>query len=759
MIKKFGTFKGVFVPSTEAILGTVLFLILPVLTADTGLAVILFIILLAHTVTLATSFSIADCATNLNTIGGGGMYALSKRSLGLAFGGSIGIQLYLAQAASIGFYCIGFSEPLQPILEPLLNLVPMLQGSGREMLLLQKQAIATGMLVIFLIIVLTGADFTLKIQTFILIILAGSIAAILISPLVGNALSAKSLFAGSIADINLSGNRSLTLSIFFVSFTQFFPAVTGIDAGVGMSGDLKDPGKSLVRGTFSAIAVTFSIYIAVSVVFALMDRGAVIQGYANGNPEGSLLTVLLGLGRPFPFNALGILVLMGILFATSSSALSCFMTAPRTAQSLCRDRLLPSFMNFLARDFSPRGREPRVAAVFTFFIGLGVIWMGSLSLAAMVVGICYLVVYGWINGAAFFERISKNPSFRPTSKGHWLISLYGFIAAIAIIILFDWVTGILIIVSQYAIFRLILKYKARNKLEGVWWGVLFSFISWGLRTLEDIVQGTKNWRPILIAIAFGKDRHGPEKIGYLANLVASYKGMVNFNVIVDKKSPDAEIDVSRLPIVPRIVRTDDRTESARSMVQMNNFINLKSNTVLLEYSEQIDMVDVIRTVLSLDKNLLLLKNSNKLLKQEKVDIWWRGERNGNLMVLIAYIIGSSLNLDEKKTFDIRIIRRLDRNEDRAAAEEEMHSLLVKARLRGEVQVLDYSESDFIETVIANSHGSDLILMGIPGNYVDRDAKIMFDLNEFFFRREIHRYDDLPAILFVRCPQVFDLIED
>ncbi len=759
MAKKFGTFKGVFVPSTEAILGTVLFLLLPMLTADMGLAIMLIIIILAHTVTLATSFSIADCATNLNTIGGGGMYALSKRSLGLAFGGSIGIQLYLAQAASIGFYCIGFSEPLQPILEPLLNLIPMFQGSGRETLLLQKQVIATAMLVIFLIIVLTGADFTLKIQTVILIILIGSIAAIVISPMTGNALSIKGLFVESIADINLSGNRAITLSIFFASFTQFFPAVTGIDAGVGMSGDLKEPGKSLVRGTFSAIAVTFVVYIAAAVIFALMNREAVIVGYVNGDPTGNLLTVLLGLGRPFPFNALGVMVLMGILFATSSSALSCFMTAPRTMQSLCRDRLLPSFMNFLARDFSSRGREPRVAAIFTFFIGLGVIWMGSLNMAAMVVGICYLVVYGWINGAAFFERISNNPSFRPTSRGHWLISLYGFLAAMSIIILFDWVTGILILVSQYILFRLILKYKAKNKLEGVWWGVLFSFISWALKTLEDIVQGTKNWRPILIAIAFGKDKHGPEKIGYLANLVASYKGMVNYNVIVDKKGPGSAIDVSRLPIVPRIVQTDDWTESARSMVQMNNFINLKSNTVLLEYSEQIDMVDVIRTILSLDKNLLLLKNSKKLLKQEKIDIWWRGERNGNLMVLIAYIIGSSLNPDEKKAFGIRILRRLDRNEDRAAAEEEMQSLLVKARLAGKVHVLDYSESDFIETVIANSMDSDLILMGIPGNFVDRESKKIFDLNEIFFRREIHRYDVLPAILFVRCPHVFDLIED
>jgi len=74
MAKKFDAVKGVFVPSTESIPGTVPLLLLPMLTADTGLAIILIIIILAHTVTPATFFSIDDCATNLTTIGGGGFH-------------------------------------------------------------------------------------------------------------------------------------------------------------------------------------------------------------------------------------------------------------------------------------------------------------------------------------------------------------------------------------------------------------------------------------------------------------------------------------------------------------------------------------------------------------------------------------------------------------------------------------------------------------------------------------------------------------
>ena len=154
--KKFGTFKGVFVPSSEAILGTVLFLLLPVLTADVGLIRMLMIIVLAHTVTVATMFSISDIATNLNTIGGGGMYALVKRSLGKAMGGSIGIQLFFAQAASIGFYSIGFAEPLHPILQPFLKDLPLLSGITPEDILFQKQILSSTIFLIFFIIVMFG---------------------------------------------------------------------------------------------------------------------------------------------------------------------------------------------------------------------------------------------------------------------------------------------------------------------------------------------------------------------------------------------------------------------------------------------------------------------------------------------------------------------------------------------------------------------------------------------------------------------------
>ncbi len=757
MAKKFGTFQGVFVPSFEAILGTVLFLLLPALTGDVGLLPMVGIILLAHSVTIATGFSLADTATNLNQIGGGGMYALAKRSLGRAFGGSIGIQLFLAQAASIGFYCVGFAEPLQPILAPILaGKFAVFAGVSPEAILLQKQIIATSVFAIFFIIVLIGADFTLKIQTFILVILSASILVIFFSPMTGMQHDGVPLFR-HLDHINLAGKRPLTMIIFFFTFTQFFPAVTGIDAGVGMSGDLKTPKKSLVRGTFSAIFITLVIYLATAFVFSLMNPDLLVTGYNGNNPNGMLLTELLGLNLPMPFRLLGMVVMAGILFATSSSALSVFMTSPRTAQQLARDNTLPRMLGFLKYDFKKGGNEPRFAVLVSAVIGIAIIWMGSINTAAMIVGILYLVVYGWVNGSAFLERVSRNPNFRPTFKGHWLISLYGFLSCIIAIALFDWKIGILIFATQALIFWLILRFKAKGKLEGVWWGLLFTFIQKRLKTLRKIIQGTKNWRPILTAFTFLGKKNNPDAIYKIAHAIADYQGMVNINILVPEKYKE---EVSQLPqydLPFKMVVTDNNNDAIQAILQSSHIAGIHPNTFLLEYKRDLATVAITRRILDKNCNLLILKNGQKLDQVNKIDIWWRGLYNANLMALLAYIIKNSL--DDDRDAHIRILFRQDKDSSIIQDNMEIQEILDHARINGEIIAIPYVNEPIIETMEKASADADLLMLGLPGNYDQKGGLNIFNLNEVFLDNEIEKYNDLPPILFVKSARKVNLLEE
>jgi amino acid transporter len=55
---------------------------------------------------------------------------------------------------------------------------------------------------------------------------------------------------------------------FWVVFAVFFPAVTGIMAGLGLSGDLKDPVKAIPREALAATVVGFAVYLGLPFVLA-----------------------------------------------------------------------------------------------------------------------------------------------------------------------------------------------------------------------------------------------------------------------------------------------------------------------------------------------------------------------------------------------------------------------------------------------------------------------------------------------------------
>ena len=163
-----GTFAGVFTPSILTILGIILFLRLGYVVGNAGLARALVIIGLANAISVLTSVSLSAIATNLKVKGGGDYYLIS-RTLGLEFGGAIGIVLFLAQSVSIAFYCIGFGEALN-------SLIP-------ESTFMTPQIIAVAAVSFLFIFAWLGADWATRFQ----FVVMGLLAAALLSFLAGGA--------------------------------------------------------------------------------------------------------------------------------------------------------------------------------------------------------------------------------------------------------------------------------------------------------------------------------------------------------------------------------------------------------------------------------------------------------------------------------------------------------------------------------------------------------------------------------------------
>ncbi|MFQ6674701.1 MAG: Na-K-Cl cotransporter, partial [Fidelibacterota bacterium] len=214
--RRFGTFEGVFTPTILTILGAIMYLRLGWVVGNAGFGGALVIILLAKLVTITTGLAMSSMTTNIK-IGAGGSYAIISRSMGLEVGGAIGIPLYLSQALGAAMYIAGFTEGWVAVFP---NHNPL--------------EVALIVLVSLLVIALISAKVAMKVQYVIMSLII---------------LSLISFFLGKgdgTGQITLWGN--FEKAPFWVVFAIFFPAVTGIEAGAAMSGDLKDPRRSLPIG-------------------------------------------------------------------------------------------------------------------------------------------------------------------------------------------------------------------------------------------------------------------------------------------------------------------------------------------------------------------------------------------------------------------------------------------------------------------------------------------------------------------------------
>ena len=108
---------------------------------------------------------------------------------------------------------------------------------------------------------------------------------------------------------------------FWYVFAVFFPAVTGFTAGIGMSGDLKDPRKSIPRGTILAVATGTLIYLLIPVLLAFSAK----VSPADLAEPGIIWTRVAVLGAW--------LVFPGLWGAILSSAFGSVLGAPRVLQA------------------------------------------------------------------------------------------------------------------------------------------------------------------------------------------------------------------------------------------------------------------------------------------------------------------------------------------------------------------------------------------------------------------------------------------
>jgi amino acid transporter len=679
---RFGTFAGVFTPTVLTILGLILFLRIGWVVGRTGLLGALVIIALANLISFLTGLSLSSIATNMHVKTGGTYYIIS-RTLGLEIGGAIGIPLYFSQAISVAFYIIGFTEAFTATFT-----------------VFDPTILAALLVLAFGFLAFVGADFVLKIQFLILALMALSIGSFFMGgwdrPISPQLFPAEGLNGGA----------------FWQAFAVFFPAVTGIAVGVSMSGDLRDPAKSIPRGTLAAIGITFIVYLACA--FWLATHAATEELLADH-------LIMKKVAR-WP-----LLILLGVWASTLSSALGSVLAAPRTLQSLSFDRVVPGlFGNQLGS-----ATEPRVAVLITIIIALAVALMGNLNFVAPIITMFFLNTYGMINLAAGIEGLVGNPSFRPQFKVHWIFCVLGAMGCYGTMLLIHMPATVAAILISYGFFIALKRRTMRRDWDDVRRGLWFTLSRFGLIQLESMPWHAKNWRPNIMV--FAGQAHRRAELMELGTWLSGGRGIVTFfHFLVgdtDRLAGRGLRETSRSHIRKYLQErkvsafaecsiVSDLHEGIFTALQIHGVAGLEPNAALLGWSSnwevQKNQLKLMRKIIALKKSVLFFHLNEKkgFGRKKQIDVWWRGrDRNVEMMLLLAHIIHLSPPWAGSR---IRVIRLIESEQGKKGAERHIEELLRAVRVKAEAVVLIRSTSgqSFSSVLRQACVATDLTLLGI-----------------------------------------------
>ncbi|WP_319477694.1 amino acid permease [Marispirochaeta aestuarii] len=701
-LRTLGTFGGVFTPSFLTIIGVIMYLRFGWIVGNAGLFGTLAIVFLANTITFITALSVSSIGSN-ERMETGGAYFMINRVLGFLPGGAVGIPLYLSQALSIALYIIGFSESLA-------NVVPAWD----------IRIIALATLGLLSLLALIGAAFMVRIQY------------IILSLIILSFVSIAAGFRPAFANIEPSYLEGVS---FWGVFAVFFPAVTGILSGVSMSGDLKNPGKSIPRGTLAAVAVGFIVYLLVPVMLA----------FSVARDDLFASSSLVAASR-WP-----LLVTLGVFGATLSSAIGVLLAAPRTMQALGSDGALPRIFG----SGVGKTREPILGLSVSVLIALGAIVMGNLNAVAEVLTMFFLTTYGVLNLAAGMEKLVGNPSFRPSISIPWWISFMGAAGCFGVMFLIN-TPATLIALALVVLVFFLLSIRARNLdpgSPGIWegfWTGLFFIVSRKLAKTRS--RSGKNWRPLIQIFAAEIASHA--EIISLAALFTRHSGALAIYAVRDPASPQSrdemqhELDsfnetLHHRNIFTTMVETGNLFDGILISSQSAAFAGGVYNTVMLGFpsgtKQDRDYAGLLMGLSSLDKNILLFKRGTISwhFSSDPVIVWWGGqEQNVRLMLFLAHLVQRNSPQHNR----IRLGTIVSNEEDVPAAEARLASTLQELRMQGEIFIVPNPEKrQLCDVIEENSRESSLVLLGMAkpreetlGSYLPGLRTIAGDLQNLLF---------------------------
>ena len=466
-IKFYNAFEGVFKPTLLTILGAIMYLRVGWVVGNAGLVGGLMVVGAAISIALATGLSIASIATNTR-LGVGGPYATIAKSLGLEVGAAVGIPLFLSQSLAVTLYIFGFREgwhylfPNHPELW-----------------------VDLGVFGVVLTVAFISAGLAFRLQYLVMAAIAASLISIFGSAFSWDAVAEPALwgsFPGSL-ETEFGGTT------FWGVFAVFFPAVTGILSGVNLSGELENSRRSIPVGTLGAIAVSSAIYIALCVWMA-----------HAGPPEELLRNYTIAIDRSLWPEA----VLVGLMAATFSAALSSLVGAPRVLLALSQDRAIVG-SHWLAR--LSRNGEPRRALLVSGAIAFMALLLRDLNAIAPFITLFFLITYATVNFVVLIETSLGLMNFRPTLRLPLVVPLFGALGCILAMLAIDPLLSLVALLVALVISMRLATRPPIRRAGDARSGLFEAMAQWAAtKTMQLQVGSSRAWKPTLLVPVEGQSQ-------------------------------------------------------------------------------------------------------------------------------------------------------------------------------------------------------------------------------------------------------------
>ncbi|XP_016964193.1 solute carrier family 12 member 9 [Drosophila biarmipes] len=594
-----GTFAGVFSPVALSMFSALVFIRVGYIVGNAGLYITLLQFLIAYGILLFTVASVCAISTN-GAIEGGGVYFMISRTLGLEFGGSIGTLFFFANVVGSAMAISGCTEGIMDNFGPRGHFV-----SGDSHLpdgdwwrFLTSSMINT----LQLLVCLVGAALFAKTSVLILGTVTVCLFATYISFLVVGATNntirvpGDNILSNTTQFLDYTGLNATTLRDnlgshygrdytsngkqvdFSTTFGVLFSGVTGIMAGANMSGELKNPSKSIPWGTLSAVAFTFVSYIILSFLMSCTTPYFTMQ-------NNYLFLMPVNLWPPF--------TAIGILTATFSTSLSNLIGSSRILEALSKDQVFGSLLNFVIHG-TWKG-NPIAAVAVSWCLVECILLIGSFNIIAQINSVLFMLSYLATNVACLGIELTGAPNFRPLFKYFtWHTCLVGLLGTLIMMFVINPIyASSCIILCLILVIALHLFSPATQAAQ---WGsisqaLMFHQVRKYLLMLDPRKDHVKFWRPQILLLV-----SSPRSCCPLVDFVNDLKksglyiiGHVKLGDFRGVEDPEENqqwwsfLDHMRVKAFTEVTLSRSIREGVQHLIRLSGIGAMKPNTIILGF--------------------------------------------------------------------------------------------------------------------------------------------------------------------------------